>query len=379
MFDCLIIGAGPTGSSAAYHLAKKGKSVIVIEKNSLSREKTCGGGVSPAIASWFDFDFSPVIENQITKVNYTWKMGDPVQADIASIKPMWIVRRPVFDQFLSEQAQKQGAEFKYNTEVTAINFKDAHWEVITTTGSFAGRYLIAADGACGPCARWLGFARQTHSLAATLEIKADIAKNNLNTAHFEFGLLKNGYIWNFPKSDGYTISGGFLRGDKNKSEELKKQLYEYAKQFGLNASNGTYREYVFNLSTEPQRLHTNQAVIAGEAAGMLDPLTAEGIRPGIFTGLKAGEAIEQALAGKEEALANYSKIIMEEWGTDMGLAQKLAGLFYQFPGVAYKVGVKRPRAAQLMAKILCGELRYSDITNTAMSRLKKSLTFGLGG
>jgi len=379
MFDCLIIGAGPAGASAAYHLGKSGKSVVVIEKFSLPRQKTCGGGVSPAIAEVFDFDFAPVIENQITTVKYTWKMGDPVTADIGQVKPMWVVNRATFDHFLMQQAQKKGAQLKDNTEVTGIKFNGSHWEVSTNQGSFIARYLIAADGATGPCVKWLGLAARPSVLGATLEVPSSVPKNLANTAYFEFGLLKNGYIWNFPKSDGYTISGGFFRGGKGKSEELKKQLYDFAKQFGLNSANGSYREYSLNLWSESQPLHTNNALIAGEAAGILDPLTAEGIRPAIFTGMKAAEAIEQALGGSTSALINYSKTINEEWGNDMGLAQKLAGLFYQFPGVAYKVGVKRPRAAQLMAQILCGELRYSDVTEYAMSRLKKSLTFGLGG
>ncbi|NEO27189.1 MAG: FAD-dependent oxidoreductase, partial [Kamptonema sp. SIO4C4] len=70
MTDCIIIGAGPGGSAAAYHLAKQGHSVQVLEKASLPRSKACGGGVSPAIAAWFDFDFSPAITAQVNKVRF---------------------------------------------------------------------------------------------------------------------------------------------------------------------------------------------------------------------------------------------------------------------------------------------------------------------
>ena len=61
MFDCIIVGAGPAGGTAAYHLAKRGYSVLILEKESLPRYKPCGGGVSPQSAQWFDFDFSPAI------------------------------------------------------------------------------------------------------------------------------------------------------------------------------------------------------------------------------------------------------------------------------------------------------------------------------
>lgn len=116
-------------------------------------------------------------------------------------------------------------------------------------------------------------------------------------------------------------------------------------------------------------MHTDRALLAGEAACVVDPFTAEGIRPSIFTGLKAAEAIDRAIAGDINALEKYSQAIDEEWGADMAWAQKLAGLFYRFPGIGYKVGVKRPSAPQIMGKILCGQLRYKDVADRAIKRL----------
>ncbi|NES84086.1 MAG: geranylgeranyl reductase family protein [Moorea sp. SIO2B7] len=379
MFNCIIIGAGPAGATAAYHLAKGGNSVLLLEKATLPRYKACGGGVSPVIAEWFDFDFTPVIDNTITKVQFTWKIGDPVTAELSMVEPMWMVKRDAFDHFLVQQAIKQGAEVKDNTEVTAIELTGNSWQVTTTNGTFAAPYIIAADGVKGPMAKWLGFKPRQEFIGGTLEIKTPVSAENQNVAYFDFGSLKNGYIWNFPKADGYTISGAIIKGGKGKPEELKKQLTKYATESGLDLANSEYASYALSLWTKDQILHTNQAILAGEAAGILDPLTGEGIRPSIFTGLKASEAIDQALKGDAKALEGYTQVVSEEWGADMVLAQRLAGLFYQFPKIAYKVGVKRPAAAQVMGKILCGELRYSDVTEQAIARLKKSLIPGRGG
>ena len=156
MYDCIIVGAGPAGGSAAYHLAKRGRSVLVLEKESLPRYKPCGGGVSPAIAKWFDFDFSPAISVKADTLRCTWKMEDPVESKLEISEPVWMVRRDVFDNFLIEQAKKQGAELKDNTEVKGIEFKGDHWEVDTGHGPLSARYLIAADGAKGSMAKWLG-------------------------------------------------------------------------------------------------------------------------------------------------------------------------------------------------------------------------------
>lgn len=377
MVDCIVIGAGPAGATSAYHLAKQGHSVLLLDKASFPRFKPCGGGVSPAIAQWFDFDFTPVIDNTITQVQYSWQMGDTVEATLKNVQPMWMVDRGAFDQFLVQKAVEQGATMQNNTEVTSIQPQGQGWVVKTNKETWEASYLIGADGVNGPVSKWLGLGTQDSSLGGSLEVKTNSPSATPNKAYFEFGLLKNGYIWNFPKSQGYSISGAILRGNKANSEELKKQLFTYAREFGLDTNNASYAEYPLGLWRENQPLHSQRALIAGEAAGILDPLTGEGIRPSIWTGVKAAEAVSKSLQGDANAIPQYSQIVKEQWGADMILAQRLAGIFYQFPKIAYKVGVKRPSAAQVMGKILCGELKYSDITDQAVSRLKKSLIPGM--
>ena len=142
MYDCIIVGAGPAGGTAAYNLAKQGRSVLVLERESLPRYKPCGGGVSPAIAKWFDFDFSPVISMKVDTIRFTWKKGDPVETRIQTIEPVWMVQRDAFDHFLVQQAQKQGAELKDGTEVKSIEFKSDRWEVNTANGNLSANGLV---------------------------------------------------------------------------------------------------------------------------------------------------------------------------------------------------------------------------------------------
>ena len=377
MFDCIIIGAGPAGATAGYHLAKKGRSILILDKAKLPRYKPCGGGVSPAIKQWFDFDFTPVIENTVTQVQFTWKQGDAVTTKLNMLEPMWMVQRDRFDDFLGQQAIAVGATIQDNSEVTQIKFVQDHWQVTTSQGTFSGKYLIAADGVRGNTSRWLGLPAKNEAIGAALEITNAEATIPPQKAFFDFGSLKNGYIWAFPKSNGYTISGGCFKGSI-KSEELKKQLLNYARQKGWNLQDYRYSEYALALWNGNQPLHAQNALITGEAAGILDPLIGEGIRPAILTGVKAAEAIERALAGDNRALAGYSRIIREEWGEDMALAAKLAGLFYQFTQIAYNIAVKRPIAGQLMGRILVGDLKYRDVTEQAMQQLKKLLLPGFG-
>lgn len=377
MFDCIIVGAGPAGGTAAYHLAKRGRSVLVLEKESLPRYKPCGGGVSPAIAQWFDFDFSPAISLKVDTICYTWKMEDRVEAKLKNMEPIWMVRRDVFDHFLIQQAQKQGAELRDNTEVTGIEFKNDRWQVNTANGPVEARYLIAADGAKGPMAKFLGFKERKRRLGGALEAETAPTGNPDTRTYFEFGMVKNGYIWNFPKADGYSIGIGTFQGGE--PQDFKSILAEYGTLFGLDVKNSKQYGHPLCLWDGNQKLHTQNAVLAGEAACVVDPMTAEGIRPSIFSGMKAAEAIDRAIGGDLNALEKYTQVIADEWGSDMIWAQRLAAVFYKIPKVGYKVGVKRPTATQTMAKILCGELRYSDVVNIALKRLSKSMIPGMGG
>ena len=367
MYDCIIVGAGPAGGTAAYHLAKSGRSVVVLEKESLPRYKPCGGGVSPAIAQWFDFDFTPAISVKVDTIRYTWKMGDPVQAELNTPEPMWMVRRDIFDHFLIQQAQKQGAELQEQTEVKGIEFQSDRWQVNTNNDPVTGRYLIAADGAKGPMAKLLGFKDRKRRLGAALEAEAVANVADSHIAHFEFGMVKNGYIWNFPKADGYSIGIGTFRGGEG--QDFKSILTEYATLFGIDMKTSKQYGHPLCLWDGNQRLHTQNAILAGEAACVVDPMTAEGIRPSIFSGLKAAEAINRALAGEADALEKYTQAIEEEWGNDMQWAQRLAGVFYRIPGVGYRLGVKRPSATQRFGQIICGETRYSDVAGRAIKRL----------
>ncbi|MDJ0556171.1 MAG: geranylgeranyl reductase family protein [Microcoleaceae cyanobacterium MO_207.B10] len=372
MFDCIIVGAGPAGGTAAYHLAKKGRSVLVIEKESLPRVKACGGGVSPAIAQWFDFDLSPAISVKVSKIRYTWKLEDPVEAELPV--PMWMVKRDVFDHFLIQKAQAQGAELRDKTEVTGIEFKSDHWQVKTNTETVTGRYLIAADGAKGPMAKWLGFKESKKRQSMVIEAASSDDSNQ--KVNFEFGSVKNGNIWSFPKADSASISIATFRGGEPKN--LSKDLMEYAKQIGLNVNQNQLLEHPLSLWDGDKNLHTENAILAGEAASLLDPLSAEGIRPSIFSGVKAAEAIDGALGGDGDALKKYTQVVNEEWGADMVWAGRLAGAFYRFPKVGYKVGVKLPAATEVMSKILCGELRYANVANRAIKKLSGSFLPGRG-
>ena len=371
IYDCIIVGAGPAGGTAAYHLAKCGHKVLVIEKESLPRYKPCGGGVSPIIRKWFDFDFSPVISQKVNSFRYTWRGDDPVDIELELKEPLWMVRRNDFDYYIIKQALKKGAELQDKTEVVSVEFKENSWHVQTKNSTLKAFYLIGCDGSKGPMANLLGFKERKRTICGALEAEASVNVNKNPVAHFEFGMVKNGYLWNFPKIDGYSIGIGVLKNNQN--QNLKSIAGEYSKIFGIDFKTTRQYGHPIYIWNGNQILHTKneRAILAGEAACIVDPLTAEGIRPSIFTGLKAAEAVSKALSGDTAAIKRYTKIIHVEIGADMSVANKLSKLLYHFPEICYKNVLKRRSTTNSMAKIFSGEMNYRDVTKETFANLTK--------
>lgn len=377
MYDCIIVGAGPAGAATAYHLAKQGHAVLVLEQALLPRYKPCTGAVSPSVAQWFDFDFSPAIDRHMRRVRYTWKLEDPVEAEMETAEPIWMVKRDVFDQFLVQQAQAQGAEVRDGTPVVGIAAQADGWQVRTAQGTCEGRYLVAADGANGPMAQWLGFVDEDLRQTGILEMTTPAPLDESCAINFEFGLVKNGCLWSFPKQQGYALGVGTFRG-KNLTD-VASPLKTYAQAFGLDFDQGQVYSHPLKLWQGNHPLHTHRAVRVGDAAAMTDPLSAEGIRPAMFSGVQAAAAIHAALQGDALALANYTDTIHHTWGADMQWAQRISALFFRVPGIGYKVGIKRPTATKRLGQLLAGELSYADIAGRVIKRLSGGFIPGMGG
>ncbi|MDR9404527.1 MAG: NAD(P)/FAD-dependent oxidoreductase, partial [Halothece sp. Uz-M2-17] len=176
-----------------------------------------------------------------------------------------------------------------------------------------------------------------------------------------------GYLWNFPKADGYSLGIGAF--SKRGSQNLRQILADYARLFDVDLTQAPHWGHPISLWNGNQKLHTDRALLAGEAACVVDPFTAEGIRPSIFSGIKAAEAVANALDGDSSALGNYSRAIAQEWGKEMIWARRLADTFYRFPRFGYRMGVKRASATQTLVKIAIGEKRYSEVAQRALQRL----------
>jgi geranylgeranyl reductase family protein len=367
--DAIVVGAGPAGSAAAFHLARRGHRVILLEQQpSAARGKPCGGGMAASVQRWFPFDLTPVVDQVIRQVRFTWCLEDPVTAVLPGDAPFWIVRRSVLDAFLREQAAAAGAEVRCGTGVESIARQDDHWQVADGAGrSLRAAAVVVADGSSSRFAEALGLGPSRPRFAATVSVEVEAEVREPATARFEFGLVHHGFCWSFPRRGGYSIGVGTFIGRQEADSEAV--LAALLPSLGLDPTAGERRHGRLRIWDGHHPLHGDGLVVVGDAASLCDPFLAEGLRPSLMSGTHAAEALDHWLGGDAAALAGYTRRMRQEWGESMAWGKRIAQVFYRVPRVGYQLGVKRPTAPQRIAQILSGELGYGDIAQRVIRRL----------
>lgn len=323
-YDVIIIGAGPSGTSCAYNLKRfnPDASVLLIDKAEFPRYKPCGGGVSPEVQNYFDFDVTEGIDSVCDEVVMVAN-----QREITSKQfPLWMVRREKFDKFLLSKAQSKGVRFIAGCTVTDIKRGDSESAVFTDNhGEFSAKFVILAEGGRGKLAKKLAIATNLTVLAA-LEYE-HYTKELDGKLYIDFDYNDSGYAWNFPKSDGLSLGiGGFLKGQEKGNVGLPKRLGDYSSQFDVAEldKQHLHGHPILLYSGRQQLVHGN-IVLIGEIAGCVDPLTAEGIRPAIKSGFLAAKVLAYCVReNKPKALANYDLAFHKEIGSDFYYARIMA-------------------------------------------------------
>jgi len=366
--DSIIIGAGPAGCAAAFHLASRGREVVLFERNPPGAVKACGGGMAASVQRWFPFDLSPAVDQVIQEVRFTWALGDPVRAPLPGEAPFWIVRRSVLDPFLAERAAEAGAALRYDTAVESVERVGDHWRVVDQHGDpWQARSLLIADGSASPLASRLGVGPSRPRFASTLSLEVEAPVLEPGVAAFDFGLVPQGFCWIFPRQQGYSIGvGTFIGGADLDGDAVLRRLLP---SLGLPPEAGRRRTARLRIWDGHHPLDGPGVLVAGDAASLCDPFLAEGLRPALMSGTQAAAALDGWLGGDAQALKSYSAIIRRDWGESMAWGKRIAQVFYRFPRVGYQLGVKRPTAPKRIAQILSGEMGYGDIAQRVIRRL----------
>jgi len=367
--DVIITGAGPAGTMAAFELAGHDIDVLVIDKAEFPRYKVCGIGLTHKILQEIPYDVSPVIEQEIFSVRFSCNYTD-VFTRTSSEPLIYCMMRDRFDQFLLQQAIVAGARVIMGEHITGIHRTPEGVEIKTRNRRFRSRFLVGADGASSVIANASGLRKDViRGMAWEAEMEAcesDIGKWS-QTVFLDWGTLPGGYGWIFPKKSHFSVGVG---GPASLSVHMKQYNDRFVRASGIRfTATRSVKAWPIPVKVRKGFFHANRILVAGDAAGLTDPLTGEGIYYAIRSGKMAGKAILNGLNGDPLAPERYSEEVNAELMPELIEAGRVKDIFNAVPLRIHKLVRDRERIWNAFRKILRGDKNYLDV-KTGLGRWK---------
>lgn len=348
MYDVIIVGAGAAGASAAYYLGTSGLRVLVIDKQTIPRYKACGGGLSlQFLKKYFPFSFEPVIERFVKQISYSYcgkQSSIPINDGI-----MGMVMRDRFDAFILSHAI---CELRQGLSISKVIENSSHVVVETQHGEkLACRYLIGADGVNSIVRKSLNMPHRCKLIPA-LEAEVPLNKHNyryIDGPTFIFEGPRNGYLWIFPKADHLSIGIANL---KPRNLNLLREMTQFMKKKGISLDGLKIHGHPIPLYRPGNHINSKRTVLTGDAAGLVDPLSGEGIRPAIKSGILAAQAIIS------ENLDNYPVWVRQQLGIKLYKSLIVSKVFYPLREICLLLGAPNPISTHTVLQALSDHGSY---------------------
>jgi geranylgeranyl reductase family protein len=346
--DVIVVGAGPGGSTAAYHLAQAGLDVLVLEKAAFPREKVCGDGLTPrAVKQLVAMGIDTSRENGWVRNHGLRILGGGMRLempwpDLAAFPSYGLVRpRQDFDEILARTAQKAGAQLHENATVTAPIRDERSGRVVgveTKDGpSYRAPLVLVADGNSSRFSLALGIRKRDDrpmGVAYRRYYRSPRHDDDWLESWLELwdgspgeSRLLPGYGWIFGVGDGTSNVGlGILNtsdafGKTDYRGLLDRWLAHLPDEWGFAEDNATgpTRGAALPMGFNRKPHYADGALLVGDAGGMVNPMNGEGIAYAMESGRLAAEIVALALAEpegvrRERVLAGYPKALDAEYG-----------------------------------------------------------------
>ena len=337
-YDVLIVGAGPSGSATAIHLSRAGARVLLVDRARFPRDKPCGGGLTGRALKQAPCDVTPVVEHVVDRFRLRLRFG--AQFERTSGEPLILMtQRRRLDAHLVEQAAAAGADVHDGVRITAVEVTADGIRATVDGSNVTATTLVGADGANGIVAKAAGLDGQ---IVYGVALEANVAWSAIDPARYqhtavvELGQPRGGYGWVFPKGDHANLGVG---GWGSEGPALREHLYRLAAAHdvprGALADTRGHRLPMRRLgAATPAR---GRVLLVGDAAGLVDPLSGDGIYEAFTSARLAAETIlagnlqlyPAALAGALDHHAGAS------WAAKRALDSHPAACFWaaRSPGV----------------------------------------------
>jgi geranylgeranyl reductase family protein len=350
-YDVLVVGAGPAGSATALRLARGGAKVLLVDRARFPRDKPCGGGLTGRALRHAPCDVEPVVEHVVDRFRIRLRYGRSFtrRHDVPLVR---MTQRRRLDLHLVEQAVAAGAGFRDGARADQPQDEGS-----CVTARVAGELvradtLVGADGANGVVARSTGLGK---GIVNGVALEANVVYGDVDpepidgTAVVELGVVPGGYGWVFPKGDHANLGVG---GWGSEGPRLREHLARLAGEHGVEqeALRGLrgHRLPMRRLGTAPAN---GRVLLVGDAAGLVDPLSGDGIYEAFVSAELAAEAI---LDGDLTAYAARLSAALDHhasaaWAAKRALERSAAACFW---------AARSPGVFRVVAGLLAGEVRH---------------------
>ncbi len=336
--DLIVVGAGPGGSNAAAVALRSGLSVAQVDAARFPRVKPCAGGLTVKALGALQFELGPSLRGAFDQFEFNAWRGTRTVYTFRS-RLLTMVSRPHFDdRLVEENCRSSGFDFFDGERVRAIEWSGERFLVRTDARAIAGRQLVGADGANGIVNRVFRCA-EPRGRAIAVEVnprREDVHGDPVPRPCFDFGALPRGYGWVFPKDDSWSVGLYTLeRGIKDLPARLRDYLV--AKGFCVRGDPvAGFEAHPIPLGGDRLRDPGAPVYVVGDAAGLADALTGEGIYHALESGRIAGETAAGVARG-ECGPERYRRRLRASVLRDTSWTWKLARPFYRDPALSIRL------------------------------------------
>jgi geranylgeranyl reductase family protein len=355
-WDVAVVGGGPAGLSAAVAAASAGARTIVLERGEHPRYKTCGGGLIGPSLTVAGPRIQVPARDKIDAITFT-RNGRRAFTRRSGARPLLtMVRRDDFDHAWYQAALAAGATVRQNSQVRTFAQDDRTATVTLADGTeIVAGVVIGADGSAGISSRQVGVTFEQQDLGLEVELAATEADRSRwrGRVLLDWGPVPGSYGWVFPKDDELTVGVIMAKGQ---GAATKEYLRDFVARLGL-ADRPVLRDsgHLTRCRTTGSPLRQGRILVAGDAAGLLEPWTREGISYALRSGTWAGE-----VAAKGTDLAGYDERVTADLVPEMEAGRRMLQIFAKRPGLVH-TAMATPLGWRAFQAFCRGELSMADV------------------